>query len=233
MTAALEARNLAKTYETGAAKVLALRGVDLSIERGEFVAIMGPSGCGKTTLLNLLGGVDRPTTGRILIDDQDLTQMNERGLETHRLRRVGFVFQFFNLIPTLTAAENVALPLLLGGQRRGRALVPARAGLARVGLADRASHYPDQLSGGEMQRVAIARALVGEPEAVLCDEPTGNLDTATSREILSLLAGLPEPGRRAVVMVTHDPTAASYGTRIVRIRDGLVESDEPVFDRTR
>src|SRR5581483_11023249 len=148
-----------------------------------------------------------------------------------RRSRIGFVFQFFNLLPTLTAVENVALPLLLAGQGRGKALGPAAAMLQRVGLAERAAHFPDEMSGGEMQRVAIARALVIEPEAVLCDEPTGNLDSATSAEILKLLRSLPEPGRRAVVMVTHDSEAASYGDRMVHLRDGLIESEEPVVDK--
>ena len=149
------------------------------------------------------------------------------------LRRtgIGFVFQAFNLLPTLTAAENVALPLLLGNAGRRAALARASECLERVGLAHRAEHFPDELSGGEMQRVAVARALVADPEAVLCDEPTGNLDTATSREILTLLSKLPEPGKRAVIMVTHDPAGAAYGTRLVKIRDGLVEADEPVVRR--
>ncbi|HSQ54792.1 MAG TPA: ATP-binding cassette domain-containing protein, partial [Gemmata sp.] len=146
-----------------------------------------------------------------------------------RRDRIGFVFQSFNLLSTLTAAEYVALPLLLGSTGRRTALSRATECLERVGLGHRAEHFPDELSGGEMQRVAVARALVADPEAVLCDEPTGNLDTATSREILTLLSKLPEPGKRAVIMVTHDPSAASYGTRLVKIRDGLVEADEPVM----
>jgi putative ABC transport system ATP-binding protein len=151
--------------------------------------------------------------------------MADRELAFLRRTQVGFIFQFFNLLPTLTAVENVALPLLLGGQSRGKALPPAHAVLDRIGLADRAGHFPDQMSGGEMQRVAIARALVIQPEAVLCDEPTGNLDSASSEEVLKLLRSLPEPGRRAVVMVTHDAHAAAYGDRIVHIKDGLVASE--------
>jgi len=146
-----------------------------------------------------------------------------------RRDRIGFVFQAFNLLPTLTAAENVALPLLLGGTPRRTALLRAGECLEKVNMGHRGDHFPDELSGGEMQRVAVARALVAEPEAVLCDEPTGNLDTATSREILALLGQLPEQGKRAVVMVTHDPSGAAYGTRLVKIRDGLLESDEPVY----
>jgi putative ABC transport system ATP-binding protein len=154
--------------------------------------------------------------------------MSDRQRSLLRRDKIGFVFQAFNLLPTLTAAENVALPLLLGNTSRRAALARAHECLERVNLAHRAEHFPDELSGGEMQRVAVARALVADPEAVLCDEPTGNLDSATSREILTLLSKLPEPGKRAVIMVTHDPSAAAYGTRLVRIRDGLIESDEAV-----
>src|SRR5262249_30226051 len=154
--------------------------------------------------MHLLGALDTPTTGRVLFQGRALQDLSDKELSLLRRSRIGFIFQFFNLLPTLTAVENVALPLLLAGQRRSRALEPAYAGLERVGLLDRAAHFPDEMSGGEMQRVAIARALVIEPEAVLCDEPTGNLDSATSAEILALLRSLPEPGKRAVVMVTHD-----------------------------
>ncbi len=214
-----------KHYQQGRRSVQALRGVSLKIDTGEFVAIMGPSGSGKSTLMHLLGALDTPTSGRALFLGKDLQAMSDRERSLLRRTRMGFVFQFFNLLPTLTAAENVALPLLLGGQSRARALRDAEASLERVGLQDRASHYPDELSGGEMQRVAVARALVTEPDAVLCDEPTGNLDSATSKEVLALLRSLPEPGRRSVVMVTHDSQAAAYGDRLVQIRDGLVESD--------
>jgi putative ABC transport system ATP-binding protein len=194
---------------------------------------MGPSGSGKSTLMHLLGGLDKPTSGRVLFRGRDLQAMKDRELSALRRNRIGFVFQFFNLLPTLTAVENVALPLLLSGQRRGRALIPAQEQLERVGLKERATHYPDEMSGGEMQRVAIARALVVEPEAVLCDEPTGNLDSKTSAEILKLLRSLPEPGKRSVVMVTHDLHAARYGDRIVHFRDGridridIVDEDHP------
>src|SRR5262249_31484429 len=155
----------------------------------------------------------------------------DRELSTLRRSKIGFVFQFFNLLPTLTAVENVALPLLLAGWSRGKALKPSYDGLERVGLAERASHFPDERSGGEMHRVAIARALVIEPEAVLCDEPTGNLDSATSKEILKLLRSLPEPGKRSVVMVTHDAEAAAFGDRVVHIRDGRVDAEVPVLER--
>jgi putative ABC transport system ATP-binding protein len=221
----MELVEVTKHYQQGRRSVQALRGVSLKIDTGEFVAIMGPSGSGKSTLMHLLGALDTPTSGQALFLGKDLQAMSDRERSLLRRARMGFVFQFFNLLPTLTAAENVALPLLLGGQSRGKALRDAEASLERVGLRDRAGHYPDEMSGGEMQRVAIARALVTEPDAVLCDEPTGNLDSATSQEVLTLLRGLPEPGRRSVVMVTHDPQAAAYGDRLVQIRDGLVESD--------
>jgi putative ABC transport system ATP-binding protein len=220
--------NVTKHYPQGSRVVQAVRGVSLTIATGEFVSIMGPSGSGKSTLMHLLGALDKPTSGRVLFQGRDLQSLSDRELSQLRRTRLGFVFQFFNLLPTLTAVENVALPLLLSGQRRSKALAPAQAGLERVGLKERATHYPDQLSGGEMQRVAIARALVIEPEAVLCDEPTGNLDSATSHEILELLRSLPEPGKRYVVMVTHDAEAARYGDRIVHIRDGLIASEEVV-----
>ncbi len=167
----------------------------------------------------------------MLFQGRALEKMSDRELSQLRRSRIGFIFQFFNLLPTLTAVENVALPLMLAGQRRSRALVPALAGLEQVGLRDRAHHFPDEMSGGEMQRVAIARALVIEPEAVLCDEPTGNLDSVNSMEILKLLRSLPEPGRRAVVMVTHDAEAGAYGDRIVHIRDGRVDAEVAVEGR--
>ena len=224
----MELVDVTKIYSTGRRSVLAVRGVSLRIADGEFVSIMGPSGSGKSTLMHLMAALDTPTSGKALFRGQDLNALSDSQRSELRRTRIGFVFQFFNLLPTLRAAENVALPLLLAGQRRSRALEPAYAHLERVGLSNRASHFPEELSGGEMQRVAIARALVIEPEAVLCDEPTGNLDSTTSREILDLLRSLPEPGKRAVVMVTHDGAAAVYGDRIVHIRDGLIDNEETV-----
>jgi putative ABC transport system ATP-binding protein len=224
----MELRGVTKHYLQGKRVVQALRGVTLCIEAGEFVSIMGPSGSGKSTLMHLLGALDTPTSGEVFFRGRSLRTLSDRELSLIRRNRIGFIFQFFNLLPTLTAVENVALPLMLAGMRRGRALVPAHAGLERVGLAERATHYPEELSGGEMQRVAIARALVIEPEAVICDEPTGNLDSATSKEILELLRSLPQPGKRAVVMVTHDGQAAVYGDRIVHIRDGLIDTEETI-----
>jgi putative ABC transport system ATP-binding protein len=222
----MELVEVTKLYQQGRRSVQAVRGVSLTIEAGEFVAIMGPSGSGKSTLMHLLGALDTPTSGQALFAGRDLKRMSDRERSLLRRTRIGFVFQFFNLLPTLKAAENVALPLLLGGQSQRRAGLLAAAALERVGLRERADHFPDEMSGGEMQRVAIARALVGEPEAVLCDEPTGNLDSATSEEILKLLQDLPAKGRTAVVMVTHDQQAAAYGDRLIQIRDGLVESDK-------
>jgi putative ABC transport system ATP-binding protein len=224
----IELFDASKIYIQGRRTVNAVRGVSLTVRSGEFVTILGPSGSGKSTLMHLMGALDTPSGGRAVFDGQDLQSMSDRQRSLLRRDRIGFVFQAFNLLPTLTAAENVALPLLLGNIGRRTALQRAHECLDRVNLAHRAEHFPDELSGGEMQRVAVARALVADPEAVLCDEPTGNLDTATSREILSLLSKLPEPGKRAVIMVTHDPSAAAYGTRLVKIRDGLIESDEPV-----
>jgi putative ABC transport system ATP-binding protein len=221
-----ELRDVTKVYQQGRGVVHAVRGVSLRIAAGEFVSIMGPSGSGKSTLMHLLGALDTPTSGRVLFRGRDLQSMSDKERSLLRRNRIGFIFQFFNLLPTLTAAENVALPLLLGGQGRKAARGAALASLDRVGLTDRADHFPEEMSGGEMQRVAVARALITEPEAILCDEPTGNLDSANSKEILSLLRGLPEAGKRAVVMVTHDPAAAAYGDRIVHIRDGRVDGEE-------
>jgi putative ABC transport system ATP-binding protein len=218
----MELVEVTKVYNTGRTPVHAVRGVSLSIVAGEFVSIMGPSGSGKSTLMHLLGALDTPTTGRALFQGRDLQSLSDRERSKFRRTKIGFVFQFFNLLPTLTAAENVALPLFLEGRPRRAALILAIAALERVGLGHRAEHHPEEMSGGEMQRVAVARALVMEPDAVLCDEPTGNLDSANSREILLLLRSLPESGRRSVVMVTHDPQAAAYGDRLVHIRDGLL-----------
>jgi len=223
----MELDAVTKVYRQGQRMVEAVRGVSLRVEAGEFVSIMGPSGSGKSTLLHLLGALDTPTTGRALFAGRDLRTLSDKERSLLRRSRIGFVFQFFNLLPTLTAAENVALPLLLAGQARGRARQRALELIDRVGLRDRADHFPEELSGGEMQRIAISRALVSEPEAVLCDEPTGNLDSATSKDILALLRALPEPGKRSVVIVTHDPAAAAYGDRHIHITDGLAQEHAP------
>jgi putative ABC transport system ATP-binding protein len=217
----LTLQNVTKAYQQGQRLVHALRGVSLRIGVGEFVAIRGPSGSGKSTLLHLLGALDIATSGSVHFAGHDFRALSERKRSLLRRRRIGFVFQAFNLLPTLTAAENVALPLLLAGegQSRRRAL----AALERMHLLPRADHFPEQLSGGEMQRVAIARALVADPDLILCDEPTGNLDSANAAEILMLLRSLPD-GRRTVVMVTHDTQAAAHSGRTIHLRDGRLDT---------
>jgi putative ABC transport system ATP-binding protein len=221
VTCVLEARGLAKTYDTGGAKVLALRGVDLTIERGEFVAVMGPSGCGKSTLLNLLAGLDRPTAGEVRLDGERIDQLSETELARLRRRRIGFVFQFFNLLPSLSAVENVELPLLLVGRPRRDARRAAGELLGALGLGDKRGAAPVQLSGGQQQRVALARALANDPDIVLGDEPTGNLDSASAREVLGLLRAARDRGQ-TVLLVTHDARVAAAADRIVTLRDGLV-----------
>jgi putative ABC transport system ATP-binding protein len=221
----LELDNVTKVYQQGRRTVEAVRGVSLTIDSGEFVVLMGPSGSGKSTLLHLLGALDTPSSGRALFHGCDLRQMSDRQRSHLRRTRVGFVFQFFNLLPTLTAIENVMMPLLLGGMSRREAGRQAEASLDRVAMRKRSCHFPEEMSGGEMQRVAIARALVTEPEAVLCDEPTGNLDSANARDVLELLRQLPEEGKRSVVMVTHDPDAATIGDRILHVHDGRLTDD--------
>jgi putative ABC transport system ATP-binding protein len=224
MAGLLEAVGLRKRYAMGEVSVEALRGVDFVVKRGEFVAIMGPSGSGKSTLLHLLGGLDDPTDGEVLLAGQPLAQLSDDRLTLIRRRQVGFVFQFFNLLPTLTAAENVALPLLIDGRRLEDYEERIADLLALVGLADRAGHRPDQLSGGEQQRVAIARAFVNDPEVVLADEPTGNLDSAAGEEILRLLRRMRDEKGQTIVMVTHNEHAAEYADRIVRLRDGRIDA---------
>jgi putative ABC transport system ATP-binding protein len=221
----MELVNVTKVYQQGTRTVNAVRGVSLSIAAGEFVSIMGPSGSGKSTLMHLVGGLDTPSSGQALFLGRDLAAMSDRERSTLRRTRVGFVFQFFNLLPTLTAVENVALPLLLGGMKRSAALRESADSLDRIGMGHRTDHLPEQMSGGEMQRVAIARALVTNPDAILCDEPTGNLDSVNSAEVLKLLRSLPEAGKRSVVMVTHDRNAANYGDRLVVIRDGVIADE--------
>jgi putative ABC transport system ATP-binding protein len=221
----LEARDVTKTYVQGRRTVEAVRGVSLRVEAGEMVVLLGPSGSGKSTLLHLLGGLDLPTTGDVLFLGNDLASLTDDALTRLRRTEIGLVFQFFNLLPTLTAAENAALPLLLDGTARRAALQRAGVALERVGLAERAAHFPEELSGGEQQRVAIARALTTRPRVLLADEPTGNLDSAAGREVLEILRGMADDGERAVVMVTHDERAAEIGDRRVRLRDGRVESD--------
>ena len=222
----LEANDLQKTFHRGGQRVEALRGVSIQIDSGQFVSIMGPSGSGKSTLLHCLGGLDRPTRGKILIRGKAIDEFSDRDLSVFRRTELGFIFQFFNLIPTLSALENVMLPLLLDRVRASEILPRARELLAEIGLKDREEHRPNQLSGGEMQRVAIARAFIAKPALVLADEPTGNLDSKTGTAILELLRKMVDRHGNTVVMVTHDLKAASFGERIITMRDGLVESDQ-------
>jgi putative ABC transport system ATP-binding protein len=224
VTAVLEARGLAKTYDTGGAKVLGLRGVDLTVERGEFVAIMGPSGCGKSTLLNLLAGLDRPTSGEVMLDGERIDHLSETELARLRRHRIGFVFQFFNLVPTLSAVENVELPLLLIGQRRKEARRTADELLSDLGVGDRRDAAPVQLSGGQQQRVALARALANDPDIVLGDEPTGNLDSRAARDVLGLLGTARDRGQ-TLLLVTHDARVAAAADRVVALRDGLIADE--------
>jgi len=221
----LKTENLGKQYRMGATTVDALIGVDVAVEPGEFVAVMGPSGSGKSTLLHLMGGLDQPSSGDVVLDGQRLSAMSDRQVTLTRRRRVGFVFQFFNLLPTLSAEENVALPLLIDGQSARAYQARVDELLALVGLDDRRGHKPDQLSGGQQQRVAIARALVTQPAIVLADEPTGNLDSRAGEEVLRLLRRTCDEHRQTIVMVTHDPRAASYADRIIFLKDGRVASE--------
>ncbi len=218
----ISAVNLKKVYGSGDTAVTALSGVSLQVEPGEFVAIMGPSGCGKSTLLHLLGGLDRPTSGAVMIDGHNLSDLPDNKLTEIRRRRIGFIFQFFNLIPVLNAVENTALPITLDGVRPGEAKARAAEWLRKIGLGDRLDHRPDQLSGGQQQRVAVARALVADPALILADEPTGNLDTHASEEIATLLRQVANDWGRAVVIVTHDPRIAAYADRIIFLKDGAV-----------
>jgi putative ABC transport system ATP-binding protein len=214
---------ITKTYRMGKVRVDVLHGIDLTIDDGELVAIMGPSGSGKTTLMNILGCLDTPTSGRYLLDGIDVSRLSDSQLAKIRGGKIGFVFQSFNLVPRTNALRNVELPLIYsGGRARHRA---ARLALEQVGLADRQKHMPNELSGGQQQRVAIARALVNDPALLLADEPTGNLDSASTREILKLLGGLNDAGR-TVVIITHEEEVARFAKRVIRLRDGRIESDE-------
>ena len=225
MAPLIDLRDVVKTYVMGDVSVEALRGVSLAVAEGEFVAVMGAFGFGKSTLMNLLGCLDRPTSGTYRLAGEEVSRLSANALAAIRNRTIGFVFQNFNLLSRTSAAENVELPLLYSGvharERHGRAV----EALARVGLADRAGHHPNQLSGGQQQRVAIARALVSQPRLILADEPTGNLDSKTSVEVMAILQELGRGGI-TVVLVTHEPDIAEYAGRVVTMRDGLVLSDE-------
>jgi putative ABC transport system ATP-binding protein len=227
----IELRAVDKTYGEGASKVRALRGLDLHIPAGQFVSVMGPSGSGKSTLLNLVSALDTPSSGQISIDGQSIGDLDDDALTLFRRRKIGLVFQFFNLLPTLDALDNVLLPLMLEGNINAHDRNRARQLLAEVGLAERIEHRLHQLSGGEMQRVAIARALILGPKLVLADEPTGNLDSTTGATILKLLRDTCVEHHTTVVMVTHDPGATRFGDRIVRLKDGQLVGDEALRDR--
>lgn len=226
----IQVEKLTKTYGAGSTSVTALDHVNITIKEGEFVAIMGPSGCGKSTLLHLLGGLDKPSEGHVVIAGHNLTDLNDDKLTELRRQKIGFIFQFFNLIPVLNAVENAALPITLDGMKPIDAKSKATEWLTKFGLSDRLLNRPDQLSGGQQQRVAIARALVANPELILADEPTGNLDTRSSDEIASLLRDVSKQYGRTVVMVTHDPRIAAYADRIIFLKDGKVV-DETVLER--
>ena len=223
---AIDIRDVTRTYTMGEVEVHALRGVTFSIERGEYVAIMGPSGSGKSTMMNVIGCLDRPSSGTYLLDGIDVSKLDDNELAEIRLKKLGFIFQGFNLLARTDAIKNVGLPLFYAG-------IPARirseraiAALTTVGLGDRTHHKPNELSGGQQQRVAIARALINDPTVLLADEPTGNLDTATSADVLALFSKLHAEGR-TIIMVTHDEDIASNAARVIRLRDGLVVSDGP------
>jgi putative ABC transport system ATP-binding protein len=222
----IEMRNITKSYEMGTQVVHALRGVDLTIGAGEFVAIMGPSGSGKSTLMNIIGCLDSPNGGTYTLDGVDVSQMSDDEQARIRNQRVGFVFQVFNLLPRTPAIKQVALPLMYAGVGRGERLRRGKEALKAVGLGDRMDHRPDELSGGEQQRVATARALVAEPSIILADEPTGNLDSQSGMEIVEIFRRLQEEKGITVIMVTHDPEIAEQAKRTVWIRDGLIESDK-------
>jgi ABC-type lipoprotein export system ATPase subunit len=219
-------RDVSKRYRVAAGDVHALRDSSWDVAKGSAVAIMGPSGCGKTTLLNLLGGVDRPSSGKILIDGQDVTGMNERALETHRLRRVGFVFQFFNLIPSITAFENIELPMVMAGTPESECHARARQLLGLVGLEAKGHKRPEELSGGEQQRVGVALALANDPALILADEPTGNLDSVNAAAIANLLKSLATEHGKTVIMVSHDPKTVEVFPTVYSMRDGQFLTSE-------
>jgi putative ABC transport system ATP-binding protein len=220
-------QGVTKDYHLGKTIVRALRGLDLEVKTGEILAITGPSGSGKSTLMHILGALDTPTSGSALIDDKNLESLKERQLVTLRGKKIGFVFQTFNLIETLSAQQNVELPLIFQGVRHAARAKRARILLSQVGLADRLRHKPSELSGGERQRVAIARALANDPDIILADEPTGNLDSESGAMILDLLRGLSREQDKTVILVTHDPEAAAIADRVIRLKDGRVREEGP------
>ena len=232
MPPVISVRNLVKTYVVGEVEVRALRGVNLEVQKGEFLAVTGPSGSGKSTFMHIIGCLDRPTSGQYFLDGQDVSRMSKDALADVRNTKIGFVFQGFNLLSRTTALDNVELPLLYrGGLKTAERHRRAMAALEAVGLKDRADHHPNQLSGGQQQRVAIARALINEPSILLADEPTGNLDTKTSIEVMGIFQQLNRERNITVVLITHELDIAEYGTRTASFRDGVVVKDHPVARR--
>ena len=218
----VETENLTRVYGSGEIQVNALSGVSIHVDTGEFVAVMGPSGCGKSTLLHMLGGLDHPSSGTVKINGKDLSALNDDELTDLRREYIGFIFQFFNLIPTLTALDNAALPLVLGGMKPADAQAKAMEWLKKLEVADRSHHKPDELSGGQRQRVAIARSLATDPILILADEPTGNLDSKAAGEFADLLREIVDKWERSILLVTHDPRISSYADRIIHLEDGVV-----------
>ena len=220
----IDLKNIIRNFQLGSQTVHVLKGIDLTIKKGEYVALMGPSGSGKSTLMNLLGCLDTPTSGSYMIANRDVSKMNDNQLADVRNKEIGFVFQTFNLIPRQTALQNVALPLVYAGEKKEQRISRAKKVLDEVGLSDRITHKPNQLSGGQRQRVAIARALVNSPSIILADEPTGNLDSTTSNEIMKLFEEIHKNGN-TLIIVTHEEEIAQHANRIIRLKDGKIESD--------
>ena len=222
----VETENLTRIFGSGEAQVVALNAVSLHVDQGEFVAVMGPSGCGKSTLLHLIGGLDRPTSGTVKIIGQDLSKLDDDDLTDLRREHIGFIFQFFNLIPTLSALDNTALPLILGGVKPAEAQTEAEGWLSKLEVADRSTHRPEELSGGQRQRVAIARSLVMNPTLILADEPTGNLDSEAAHEFATLLRETVDRWERSILLVTHDPRISSFADRIITMKDGQITGEK-------
>jgi putative ABC transport system ATP-binding protein len=221
----VETENLTRIFGSGEVQVVALDKVSLHVDEGEFVSVMGPSGCGKSTLLHMIGGLDRPTDGVVRIDGQDLSELDDDSLSDLRREHIGFIFQFFNLIPTLNALDNTALPLVLGGMKPADAQEKAIEWLEKLEVADRSTHRPEELSGGQRQRVAIARSLVTDPSLILADEPTGNLDSKAADDFATLLRETVDRWERSILLVTHDPRISSYADRLIKMKDGRISKE--------